>query len=183
MNIVHWKVSDTISTQEPFEKNNNLTLVVIAPGYGDLVGVERPLPVESLLLYVVVSTTTSGCTTMDCIEDCTDGAELCQLGGSSVIVVRDGAQGLGAVLLFRDLSPLLLELEVDFRACTGEPFGEGVERRSGCSKGRTCEGNYGQERKENGFENNIIEDLMTTVSRLESSQLSWSVRIELSNRY
>lgn len=108
---------------------------MIAPGCGDLVGVDRPLPAESLPLYVVVSTTTSGCTTIDCIDDCTDGAELCQLGGSSVMVVNEGAEGLGADLLFLVLSPLLFEPDVDFLACIGEPFGEGVERRSGCSKG------------------------------------------------
>jgi hypothetical protein len=85
---------------------------------------------------VVVSTTTSGCTMMDCIEDWTEEAELCQLGGSSVMVVSDGADGLGVDLFLLDLS-LLLFPELDFRGCIGELLGEGVERRSGCSKGRT----------------------------------------------
>lgn len=101
------------------------------------VGVDRP-EFESLPLYVVVSTTTSGCTTIDCIEDCTEGAELCQLG-SSVMVVREGAEGLdGAfLLLLVDLSPLPEWIEVDFLGCTGDDFGDGVDNRSGCSSGRT----------------------------------------------
>lgn len=75
------------------------------------VGVDLP-DAESLPLYVVVSTTTSGCTTIDCIDDCTDGAELCQDGGSSVMVVSDGALGRGTFLPPRGLS--LLDDE-DFR--------------------------------------------------------------------
>lgn len=98
-----------------------------------MVGVERP-EAESLALYVVVSTTTSGCTTIDCIEDWTEGADECQDGGSSVIVVRDGPLGRGADLPAReDLS----QEAVDLRGCIGEDFGEGVDRRSGCSNGLT----------------------------------------------
>lgn len=111
-----------------------ITFVVIAPECGFDVGVDRP-EAESLPLYVVVSTTTSGCTMMDCIEDCTEDAELCQLGGSSVMVVRDGALGRGADLFRLDLS--LLVVALDFLGCTGEHFGEGVDSRSGCSSGRT----------------------------------------------
>lgn len=111
----------------------NLTLVVIAPGCAAFVGVD--LPSESLPLYVVVSTVTSGCTTMLCMEDWTDCPELCQLGGSSVMVVREGALGRGADLPARLLSPPLVEL--DLRGWMGELFGDGVERRSGCSSGLT----------------------------------------------
>lgn len=101
-----------------------------------MVGVERP-DAESLPLYVVVSTTTSGCTTIDCMEDCTEGAEECQLGGSSVIVVSDGADGRGA-----DFPPRLAlspppDPELDFLGCTGEHLGDGVDNLSGCSSGRT----------------------------------------------
>lgn len=109
-----------------------LTLVVIAPECDVLVGVERPL-FESLPLYVVVSTTTSGCTTMDCMEDWADWPELCQLG-SSVMVVSEGAHERGADLFRELLSPA----ELDLRVCTGEHFGDGVDSRSGCSSGRTC---------------------------------------------
>lgn len=71
---------------------------------------------------------------MDCIDDCTEEAELCQLG-SSVMVVREGALGRVAALA-RDFSPLVL-FELDFRGITGEHFGDGVDRRSGCSNGLT----------------------------------------------
>lgn len=74
---------------------------------------------------------------MDCMEDCTEGADECQLGGSSVIVVSEGAEGRGADLLPRpDLSPPP-DPELDFRGCTGELFGDGVDSLSGCSRGRT----------------------------------------------
>lgn len=71
------------------------------------------------------------------MEDCTEGAEECQLGGSSVMVVSEGADGLGAD--FPPRLPLSLppEFELDLRGCTGELFGDGVDSLSGYSSGRT----------------------------------------------
>lgn len=72
------------------------------------------------------------------MDDCTEWLELCQLEGSSVIVVSDGPEGRGADLLVRlDLSPPF-EPELDFRGWIGELFGDGVDKRSGCSIGCTC---------------------------------------------
>lgn len=71
---------------------------------------------------------------MDCMEDCTEGAEECQDGGSSVMVVSEGPLGRGADLFARALSLDVLVL----RVWMGDDFGDGVESRSGCSSGLTC---------------------------------------------